>query len=548
MNADPRLGTLLGDYRIEQLIGRGGMGIVYRAEQLGLGRQVALKVISPELAQDPDFRERFKRESRLAAGIDHPNVIPIHEAGEADGLLYISMRYVEGTDLRALIRREGRLRPDRAAAIVGEVAGALDAAHARGLVHRDVKPANVLIAGSPPAEHAYLSDFGLVKQVGVSGGITGTGQWVGTLDYVSPEQIEGRRVDARADVYALGCVLHQALTGSVPFPRDSDVAKMYAHLNEPPPSCCASVPGIPDPLDHVVQRAMAKDPDQRFPSAGDLARAAGAAAQGTQVQAPERSVAAGAAAPGGGPTAPAAPPPPPPAPPPRWEQRPSATPPTAHLPPPAAAPPARRGPGAALLAALLVLLALGGAAAALVATGTLSGDEEGGSSSDTQSDQKDRDDDTDKEPDRDKTPADTATYTSEAYRAEYPKGWEVAIDDQLQTNFHRTEFRSADGQFVIVDRSPGKGGVDPADSAAEVERGTRGSAGYERISFDETTIAGQPAFEWTFEIDTETGHERRVDLFLNLGDDGYAVYGGGSSDFDSVLTRTRAVAESLEPL
>src|SRR3954454_13032486 len=288
-------GTTLGGYRIDAMAGRGGMGVVYIAEQLALGRRVALKVISPELADDPGFLERFKHESRIAASIDHPNVIAVYEAGEVDGLLFLSMRYVDGTDLRELIRDAGRVPTQRAAGIVTQVAAALDAAHARGLVHRDVKPANVLIAGE--ADHAYLTDFGLTKHLESASGLTNTGQWVGTADYVAPEQIQGEPIDARTDVYALGCMFFQMLTGEVPFPRDSQVAKIYAHLSEPPPHVDHTSLGLPAELDAVVRRAMAKDPADRFQSAGDLARATLAAIEQRPVEAPERSVATGTAAP-----------------------------------------------------------------------------------------------------------------------------------------------------------------------------------------------------------------------------------------------------------
>src|SRR3954447_8728615 len=289
-------GTTLGGYRIDEIAGRGGMGVVYLAEQLALGRRVALKVISPELADDPGFRERFKHESRIAASIDHPNVIAVYEAGEVEGLLFLSMRYVEGTDLRELIRDTGRVPTARVAHIVTQVAAALDAAHARGLVHRDVKPANVLIAAGE-ADHAYLTDFGLTKHLASASGLTNTGQWVGTADYVAPEQIQGETIDARTDVYALGCVLYELLTGAVPFPRDSQVAKIYAHLSEPPPHVDSAALGLPGQLDDVVRRAMAKQPADRFPSAGDLVRAVAAAIEQRPNEAPERSVATGSAAP-----------------------------------------------------------------------------------------------------------------------------------------------------------------------------------------------------------------------------------------------------------
>ena len=236
-------GTEFAGHRIEGIAGQGGMGVVYRATHLALDITVALKVIRPDLASDAGFQERFKRESRLAASIEHPNVLPVRHAGEEDGLLYITMRYVDGTDLRSLIDTKGRLEPGRAAGIISEIAQALDAAHARGLVHRDVKPANVLLEGAEGSGHAYLTDFGLTRHATSGGGLTKTGQWVGTLDYVAPEQIEGRDVDARADIYALGCVLYESLTGTVPFLKDSEVATMYAHLNEPAPPPREKVPG-----------------------------------------------------------------------------------------------------------------------------------------------------------------------------------------------------------------------------------------------------------------------------------------------------------------
>src|SRR4051795_13591100 len=275
------------------------MGVVYLAEQVRLRRYVALKLIVPELAEDDEFRRRFERESQMAASLDHPNVIPVYEAGEAEGALFISMRYVEGYDLRAVIRSAGRIEPARAARLVGQLGDALDAAHARGLVHRDVKPANVLVAAGSlgsPSEHAYLTDFGLTKHVSSSSGITHTGQWVGTLDYVAPEQISGGRLDARVDVYSLGCVLFEALTGRVPYPKDSDVAKMFAHMNEPPTPVSTLAPAAGWAFDAVIDRALAKAPEQRYPSAGDLGRAAVAASAGQHTTVPERSVAAGSAA------------------------------------------------------------------------------------------------------------------------------------------------------------------------------------------------------------------------------------------------------------
>src|SRR5215217_3994047 len=268
-------GDVFGDFRIESVAGRGGMGVVYRAVQLDLGRPVALKLIASDRAADPAFRERFQRESRLAALIDHPNFVP-------------------GTDLHRLLKHEGPLPPERAAAIVAQVASALDAAHAAGLVHRDVKPANVLLAG----EHAYLSDFGLTRLLASETQLTETGQWMGTIDFSSPEQLSGRRLDARADVYSLGCVLHAALVGRPPYPRQTFPATLLAHLQDPVPR--PSGAGAPAGFDRVMARALAKEPAARYPSAGDLGRAALAAARGESVTEAERSVAAGSAAPRSG--------------------------------------------------------------------------------------------------------------------------------------------------------------------------------------------------------------------------------------------------------
>lgn len=266
-------GAVVAGCRVEAVVGRGGMGVVYRATQLSLERPVALKAIAPELAGDATFRERFKRESRIAASIEHPNVIPVYEAGEGEGMLYLIMRYVEGTDLRALIDSEGGLEPERSARIVAQVAAALAAAHRRDLIHRDVKPANVLIDAGGERDHAYLTDFGIARHAAATSGLTRTGSVIGTLDYLAPERIQDQGGDGRADVYALGCVLFEALTGTLPFARDNDVAKMYAHLSAPVPSAREAEPEVPEELDALAQRAMAKDPDDRFTTATEMAEA-----------------------------------------------------------------------------------------------------------------------------------------------------------------------------------------------------------------------------------------------------------------------------------
>jgi CHASE2 domain-containing sensor protein/predicted Ser/Thr protein kinase len=264
--------AIIAGYRIEEVIGRGGMGVVYRASQLTLDREVAIKLIATDRAQDPAFRERFKSESRIAASIEHANVIPVYEAGEDDGLLFIAMRLVDGFDLGQLVARVGALAPDRAARITAEIAGALDAAHARGLVHRDVKPANVLLTVGTP-EHTYLSDFGLAKNVGALSRITHADRWVGTLDYLAPEQIRGETLRSSADIYSLTCLLYHCLTGEPPFARDSEAAIMWAHVSAPPPCPTAAVPALPAEIDEVIARGMAKQPGERFPTARELAHA-----------------------------------------------------------------------------------------------------------------------------------------------------------------------------------------------------------------------------------------------------------------------------------
>jgi serine/threonine protein kinase len=272
---DTRVGTELAGYRIESLLGFGGMSVVYVAEDPRLKRKVALKLLAAGLAEDESFRERFLRESELAASIDHPNIVPIYEAGTSEDLLFIAMRFVEGRDLRERLQR-GRLEPPDAIGIVAQVASALDAAHARGLVHRDVKPSNVLLdTGARPdgSDHVYLADFGLTRRVSEEAETGDDGQLMGTIDYVAPEQIAGEEIDGRADVYSLGCVLYECLIGQPPFQRDSELAVVFAHLDAEPPAPSAQRPELPTALDEVIARALAKEPEQRYSSCRELARA-----------------------------------------------------------------------------------------------------------------------------------------------------------------------------------------------------------------------------------------------------------------------------------
>ncbi|MDP9491978.1 MAG: serine/threonine protein kinase, partial [Actinomycetota bacterium] len=277
--AEDRIGTDLAGYRIERVLGRGGMSVVYLAHDQRLKRNVALKLLAPELAEEEGFRVRFLRESQLAASLDHPHVVPVYAAGEVDGLLYIAMRHVAGTDLRALLRAEGALAAERALALVAQVASALDAAHERGLVHRDVKPSNVLLTGRSDEEHCYLADFGLSTSTS-DRSVADPGKIMGTIDYVAPEQIRGLDVDGRADVYSLACLLYECLVGGVPFRRASDVAVIYAHLEEPLPKPSERAPTLPATVDAVLGRGTAKLPEERWESCAALVEAARSALGG----------------------------------------------------------------------------------------------------------------------------------------------------------------------------------------------------------------------------------------------------------------------------
>jgi serine/threonine-protein kinase len=258
---------------------------------------VAVKVIRPELARDAGLRARFARESALAIQISHPNIIPVYRAGEEDGIQFMVLAFVEGIGLDELRRLYGHFTPADAARLVGQIAGALDAVHAQGFVHRDVKPGNVLVTGTAPHEHVYLTDFGLAKRIDEDSVLTGIGGYVGTPDYIPPEQVSGDQVDARSDVYALGCLLYELLSGTVPFPRENHVLTIFAHLSFPVPVLSEEAPGIPVGFDRVIAGAMSKDPTERFRSASELARAAALAAAGPTAAAVAAAAAAAAAEP-----------------------------------------------------------------------------------------------------------------------------------------------------------------------------------------------------------------------------------------------------------
>ncbi|HEX2128296.1 MAG TPA: serine/threonine-protein kinase [Solirubrobacterales bacterium] len=290
MSADPELavGEEFAGFRIEEVLGHGGMGTVYRARDLRLDVDRALKVLDPRLARDAGFRERFTRESRLAARIDNETVLPVHQAGEEEGRLFIAMRLVRGPDLNRLVAGDGPLEPQRTSRVVTAVAGALDAAHALGIVHRDIKPANILVELGE-RERIWLADFGISRPSRSESQITATGELLGTPDYVSPEQIEGKRVDARADIYSLGCVVCFLLTGEPPFRRETDLATLYAHTQAERPRPSLLEPALPEAVDEVVARATAVDPRERYPSAGELAAALDAAIRGVTPAQPART-------------------------------------------------------------------------------------------------------------------------------------------------------------------------------------------------------------------------------------------------------------------
>jgi serine/threonine protein kinase len=267
-------GSVLAGYRLETQVGAGGMAVVFRARDERLGRLVAIKILSPALATDSGFRRRFIAESVAAAAVDDPHIIPVYEADEANGVLFIAMRYVQGGDLRDVLQREGTLSPAQVAEFISPVASALDAAHAAGLVHRDVKPGNILVDTRPGRpDHVYLSDFGVSKGARSSGTLTGTGQFLGTPDYSAPEQIEGGTVDGRTDQYALACLAFQLLTGALPFQRDTVMAVLMAHMRNPPPSVTSLRADVTAAVDDVIAKGMAKEPDGRYASCGDFADA-----------------------------------------------------------------------------------------------------------------------------------------------------------------------------------------------------------------------------------------------------------------------------------
>ncbi len=458
-----RSGDHFHGYLVERELGRGGMGVVYLALEERLGRRVALKVLLPSLSADPAFRARFEREARIAASLEHPHVVPVYDFGTAGESLFIAMRYVPGHDLATELRGGRALEPERVARIVADVASALDAAHHAGLVHRDVKPANVLLTGQGDDEHAYLSDFGLTREAASESGLTGTGEWLGTIDYAAPEQFSLGRVDARTDVYALACLAFHGLVGRVPYGGGTP-ATIHGHLNVEPPTASDQVTGLPAQVDAVLARGLAKSPDDRHPSAGDFARDLTAAITGRANTRPQGPVATGRALTGipiahEAPTVTHAA---------RRTPRPApAAPPTTAAP---ASPPRRSRTPIAIAAA--VLLAAAGAGAAVLLTG---GDDEPArtearttTTADARTVERVRTQTVERTvtapPTSTEAPApppetlDFAPYTpaSGTWTAELPvgEGWQNAGEQELNPGLLRTAVSGPDGAQLWIDVTP----------------------------------------------------------------------------------------------
>ncbi len=520
-------GDRLAEFTVIRRLGQGGMGIVYLVRDERLDRQVALKVIAPHLAHDREFQERFAAEARSAAAIEHPNAVTVYSAGSVEGHLFIAMRYIDGTDLRRSLSASGPLDGSAAARLVVEVAGALDAAHAAGFVHRDVKPANILLRGEPGRGTAYLTDFGLTRGLGSSQAqLTGTGQWIGTLDYVAPEQLAAGRIDARTDIYSLGSVLYEMLSGRVPFHGD-EMQKLWRKANEEPPGL--PPPGSPHQFDPIIARAIAKDPEHRFRSAGDLGRAASAAA-GTAVDPPtERSVATGVAAAGlsevdvrvrGARPAPAASPPTVRRPPARRSaaapRRPAAPPP----PPPQSS--SRRGHAirTAAIVACALAVAAGLVAAALVFASRK--DSERTRTVVTRSTPR-KQPATAAEGSEARAAATPVLFEGSEYSATLPAGWVQQENEEPASDGSYVEntWTSPSGdEELLVDESPTHP-ADPARSLAKIAGDVRGAGETVYSATNGVRRGGVEGSELDF--DAGSGLPKRADFFFNVGDNGFAV-------------------------
>ena len=548
--SDPLIGKTLGQYHVEREIARGGMGVVYHAFDERLERSVALKLLRGELADDPSFRARFVRESRAAAGLDHPSILPVFDAGEIDGALYIATRLVDGNDLRGFLGRVGTLELDRALSIVGQIAAALDYAHQHGIIHRDVKPANILLTSDQGAvDHAYLIDFGITASNSTDTRLTATGRFLGTPEYVAPEQINAQALDGRADQYALGCVLYHCLTGTPPFKGSATVDVLHAHLHEPPPRPSASRADISPALDEALARALNKNPARRFgtcrafvatarlrgavppPSAADERPAGTIVARSPRLP---RVDSAAVAAP--------------------------------------AAPPRSRAARIAAGAAVLIVLAAGGVAAGALLSksdkpqadaatthsrssaakqsaqrGATSGAQRTTASSSTMA--------AERTSARHKLDPAALSLTKRAfadYTVDLPTNWSVDKRDEPQVaaapaRRARTEILNrAIGASVVIDE------LEHFDVPPQENRATLDSAyrrvqpNYRRIGFDEYVLNGTTAYEWRFRYSGDNGREvRRVDVMLRLGALDFAVRSGGAFSYDTLAQLARQTAQSI---
>lgn len=485
------------------------MGVVWEATQIALGRRVAVKVIAPALAGDPEFRERFVREARLAASVHHPNIVDVYDAGEQDGVLYIVMRFVDGVDLRTVLREQAPLDPERAVRICEQVGGALDAAHRAGLIHRDVTPSNILLSGSGPDEQAALTDFGLVKHLDTEGH-TKTGAWFGTLAYVAPEALRDEPVTGAADTYSLGCALYRMLTGEVPFSRGSDAAVIAAHLSDAPPKASSRAPVSPA-MDAAIERALAKDPGDRQQSAGELAREA------------REALAAPAAAPAArNAGAPSAPP---------TDEK------TRVAPAPAAdrttrAPAQKAGRRSGRLGTVLVA----GLAALLGAVGAIAIDRAAGGEA---SERKART--------IPKTPApvDLVSYSTGGYEASVPRGWRLVEDAVPKGTYTDSEWRApAPGSARLKIAFRPDAGASPEEVAGNLRTARAGDPTYAEIAWGPIELGGNTATRWVY------GFDGRQNATWTQNPCGTAVAVHGSSrpaEFIRWAPTFRAVAASVRP-
>lgn len=545
-----RQGQHLGEFEIIREIGRGGMGSVYLAEDTRLRRRVALKVILPELADQPDFRRRFEAEARGAAAIEHPNIVPVHAAGLLDGRLYLAMRFVDGPNLNQALESNGPLDAGKAARIVADVASALDAAHAGGFVHRDVTPANILLEGGIDSGRVYLTDFGLVR--GLDSGdtqLTRTDQVIANLDYAAPEQIQGGRVDARTDIYSLGCVLYRVRSGERPFPG-TDTQKMWKIVNDPVPAIGAGH----DPLDPVIARATAKDPAARFPSAGDFARAAAEPEGAVTERLPERSVASGAAATGyfeapEGRVTPAA-----------TQSNPTSEPPTRALPTESTAKGRQKGRLIAGGIGALVLLSGVAVAAALIAGGsgatsrTVVRETVTAPAAEPQREEATTKSESQVEGEQESPEASAAAsslpgleeFSGVAYRGLAPTGWDHELADKRVTNYYENVWRETsdpENTFIRIDGGSPVSTESPFAASEALVEEVRQDPEYREISYAPDYKYGREAARWVYELDGD----KRADYFFVACGRGLASVGSTTPErYPELAAMFREVAFSTE--